>query len=276
MTNSIVMIGEKLEVRASDFFKEAKFFFTRCINPAKKAKIGVQKTKKERNLTMQTKPKNEKQVRILYLAIVGVLVISALIIGLVAALGKDETPTPDEKPPVNETPTPETPDDGKTDTEPKEELVTSYLAPASGAVSKTHDDSLPVYSATMNDFRVHKGIDIATNEGADVFATARGTVSLIWSDPLMGECLSIDHGNGVVSIYKNLSPELAAGITKDTKVVAGQKLGTVGGTALIESAEEPHLHFEMSYNGEAVDPLSYITEESKQVSFGNGDTAYES
>ncbi|MBE6655555.1 MAG: M23 family metallopeptidase [Ruminococcaceae bacterium] len=224
---------------------------------------------------MQIKPKNEKQARILYLAVVGVLVISALIIGLVAALGKKATPEPDVTPPVDETPTPETPDDGKTDAEPKEEPVTSYLAPATGAVSKTHDDTLPVYSATMNDFRVHQGIDIATADGADVFATARGTVSLVWSDPLMGQCLSVDHGNGVVSIYKNLSAELAEGITKDAKVTAGQKLGTVGNTALVESAEEAHLHFEMTYNGEAVDPLSYISEESKSVSFGE-DTAYES
>ena len=73
-----------------------------------------------------------------------------------------------------------------------------------------------------------------------------------------------------------MSAELAEGITKDVKVVAGQKLGTVGDTALIESAEEAHLHFEMTYNGESVDPLSYISEESKQVSFGGGDTAYES
>lgn len=224
---------------------------------------------------MQMKPKNEKTARILYLAVIGVLVISALIIGLVAALGKDKTPDADPLPPVEETPKPETPDDSKTDAPPKEEPVSSYIAPASGAISKPHDDALPVYSATMNDFRVHKGIDIATADGAEVVATARGTVSLIWSDPLMGECLSIDHGNGVVSVYKNLSKELAEGITKDVKVVAGQKLGTVGNTALIESAEAAHLHFEMSYNGEAVDPLSYITEESQSVSFGN-DTAYES
>ena len=224
---------------------------------------------------MQIKPQNEKQARLLYLAVVGVLVISALIIGLVAALGKSKTQTPSD-PPADEEPAPTpTPDDGKTDGDVTEEPVDTYLAPASGAVTKTHDDTLPVYSTTMNDFRVHEGIDIATASGAEVFATARGTVSLVWSDPLMGECLSIDHGNGVVSIYKNLSPTLAAGITKDAKVIAGQKLGTVGDTALIESAEEPHLHFEMTYNGESVDPLSYISEESREVSM-SGDTAYES
>lgn len=224
---------------------------------------------------MQTKPKNEKNARILYLAVIGVLVISALIIGLVAAFGKDKTPDPDVQPPVEETPTPETPSDEKTDTPPAEEPVSSYIAPATGVISKPHDDTLPVYSATMNDFRVHQGIDIATAEGADVVATARGTVSLIWSDPFMGECLSIDHGNGVLSIYKNLSGELADGITKGASVTEGQKLGTVGNSALIESADTAHLHFEMALNGEAVDPLTYISEESREASFGM-DSAYES
>ena len=223
---------------------------------------------------MQTKPKNERNARILYLAVVGVLVISALIIGLVAAFGRDKTPDPEIQVPVDENPAPDVTEDEKTDAEPEETPVSTYLAPVTGAVSKSHDDTLPVYSTTMNDFRVHTGIDIATKEGADVLATARGTVLAVWSDPLMGECLSIDHGNGVISIYKNLSSELAAGITKDAKVVAGQKLGTVGNSALIESAEEAHLHFEMTYKGESVDPLSYISEESKSVSF-QGDTAYE-
>lgn len=225
---------------------------------------------------METKPKNEKQARILYLAVVAVLVLSALIIGLVAALSGGETKEPSQPPSTGETPNNgQTPDDGKTDAPPQKEPVTTYLAPASGAVSKSHDDSLPVYSVTMNDFRVHTGIDIATEAGADVLATAKGTVSMIYSDPLMGECVTVDHGNGVVSIYKNLSKELAEGISQGASVIAGQKLGTVGDSALIESAEEPHLHFEMTYEGESVDPLTYISEESRKVSL-SADTAYES
>ena len=234
---------------------------------------------------MENKANSQKTNRVLYLVVVGVLVICALVIGLVAAFGKGKTPTPD-------TDTPPATDNGdqngnqngdgnenkpSTDTgsEPDEEPVSVYLAPATGIVSKAHDDSLPVYSVTMNDWRVHTGIDIATEEGADVLATARGTVSLIWSDPLMGECISIDHGNGVVSIYKNLSKEMAEGVVKGAKVTAGQKLGTVGSTALIESAESAHLHFEMEYNGEKVDPVSYISEESYEASLKQ-DTAYES
>lgn len=221
---------------------------------------------------MENKAKNEKMTRILYLCVVGVLVFSALIIGLVAALGKDETPTPDTTPPAEDVPTP-TPDTGKTDSSVQEEAVSTYLAPASGVIVKTHDDSLPVYSVTMNDFRVHQGIDIMTSAGADVLATARGTVSLIWTDPLMGECLSIDHGNGVVSVYKNLAKDKAEGIVVGAKVTAGQKLGTVGESALIESAEEAHLHFEMTYQDEQVDPLSYFDEDSQKTSF-SADSAY--
>lgn len=230
---------------------------------------------------MENKAKNEKANRILYLVVVGVLVVSALVIGLVAAFGKDKTPAPDNTPTPPPSDTNPTPDDNKpstdagTNTDGEEEAVSVYLAPTTGIISKSHDDSLPVYSVTMNDWRVHEGIDIATSEGADVLATARGTVSLIWSDPLMGECISIDHGNGVVSIYKNLSKEMAEGITKGAKVTAGQKLGTVGGTALIESADSAHLHFEMEYNGEQVDPVSYISEESYEASLKQ-DTAYES
>ena len=231
---------------------------------------------------MENKTNSQKASRILYLVVVGVLVVSALVIGLVAAFGKGKTPAPDDgatPPSDSQTPSadenkPST-DTGAGDQNDEEEPVSVYLAPATGIVSKAHDDSLPVYSVTMNDWRVHTGIDIATEEGADVLATARGTVSLIWSDPLMGECISIDHGNGVVSIYKNLSKDMAEGIVKDAKVTAGQKLGTVGNTALIESAESAHLHFEMEYNGEQVDPISYISEESYEASLKQ-DTAYES
>ena len=224
---------------------------------------------------MEKKPKNEKLTKVLYLSVVGVLVFSALIIGLVAAFGKKETKLPEQTPPTEETPAPDTTPDGGKEEPPAAETVTEYYAPATGVISKTHDDSLPVYSATMNDFRVHCGIDILTQSGADVLAAAAGTVSLVWSDPLMGECISVDHGNGVVSIYKNLAAEKENGIVAGVKVTKGQKLGVVGETALIESAEEPHLHFEMTYNGESVDPLTYIDEESRESSFSE-DTAYES
>ena len=227
---------------------------------------------------MEKKQSNEKTARILYLAVVGVLVVTALVIGLVAAFGKGKTPVPDDQPPANETPAPDDSSDATPDEKPDENtgvIITEYLAPATGVVSKSHDLSVPVYSITMNDWRVHTGIDIATAEGADVLATAYGTVKSIYTDPFMGVSLVLDHGNGVSSIYQNLSETVAEGIAEGVTVTAGQKLGTVGNTAIRESADATHLHFEMEYNGESADPLTYISEASYKASLSE-DTAYES
>ena len=45
------------------------------------------------------------------------------------------------------------------------------------------------------------------------------------------------------------------------EVEAGQLLGSVGDTAMIEIAEEPHLHMEMTVKGLQVDPLEYFSQE---------------
>ena len=146
---------------------------------------------------------------------------------------------------------------------------------SNGSICKYHDPALQVFNQTTNDYRVHLGIDIATAEGADVLATAHGTVKSIYTDPFMGVCLELDHGNGVTSIYKNLSETMADGIAEGVTVTVGQKLGTVGGTAISEAADAAHLHFEMEYNGESADPLTYISEASYEASLSK-DTAYES
>ena len=49
--------------------------------------------------------------------------------------------------------------------------------PASGIIAKGHDATIQVWSETMGDYRVHLGIDIATAEGAPVYAAADGVVS---------------------------------------------------------------------------------------------------
>ena len=87
------------------------------------------------------------------------------------------------------------------------------------------------------------------------------------------QCIAIKHTGDAVSIYKNLSAELPTGIIEGAKVKAGQKIATVGSTAMVEIAEEPHLHFEMTVGGLAVDPLEYFS--SKDVAALQKDTAYE-
>ena len=143
-----------------------------------------------------------------------------------------------------------------------ENKLPSFILPVSGVLSSKHDPTLQVFSNTMNDYRVHLGIDIATDASAPVYAAADGTVSKVWKDSLMGYCMAIEHSGDCFTIYKNLSETLPEGITEGTKVRAGQLVASVGESAMVEIADEPHLHFEMTVAGLAVDPLEYFDERS--------------
>ena len=133
-----------------------------------------------------------------------------------------------------------------------------FVMPANGAVSKSFEVDIPVYSLTMNDYRAHTGVDIAAEIGSDVIAASGGTVCRIWNDPLMGRCVTIDHGDNIYTTYMNLAEELSPRIEVGRGVSLGESIGAIGESALIEIAEEPHLHLEMKVGGVYVDPLEYM------------------
>ena len=210
--------------------------------------------------------------RILYLSVIGVLCLAAVIIGIAAAFGGDDS-----------TPTvvvPETEREKKTETQteapPVSNTLPSLIAPVSGNVYAEHDLSVLVFSNTMGDWRVHAGIDISASLGSDVLAAADGVIDSVWEDPLMGTCVSVTHAGDLKTVYKNLAVTLPSGIVEGASVKQGDVIGAVGESALIECADEPHLHFEVSLQDELVDPLDYIAEVSKNASLTFGeDTEYE-
>ena len=210
-----------------------------------------------------------KANRILYVSVVAVLCVVAIVIGIVAAASRpaETEPPVDENPPAEQNPpTEEKPTGGK---------EAEFLCPLSGAVSRRHDTETLVYSSTMGDWRIHTGVDIATSLGAVVSCVADGTVKEVFDDAMMGKCVSVAHEGGVVSIYRNLDEELADGIKAGAAVSAGDAIGTVGESALCELADEPHLHFEMTVDGKPVDPLSLLSEESRETCLTEKDEAYE-
>lgn len=143
-----------------------------------------------------------------------------------------------------------------------EDKLPSFILPVNGVLSKKHDASLQVYSTTMKDYRVHLGVDLVTEADAPVYAAADGKISKIWEDTLMGYCIAIKHSGDCYTIYKNLSETLPEGIAEGTSVRAGQLIGSVGESSMVEVAEEPHLHFEMTVADLAVDPLEYFDEKA--------------
>ena len=112
------------------------------------------------------------------------------------------------------------------------------------------------YNETLGDWRTHDGIDIAAELGTPVAACAKGTVSAVTTDDLMGTTVTIDHGKGMESVYANLSPSL--NVQAGTEVDAGTVLGTVGTSAIAESASPSHLHFALREYGVTIDPGHYL------------------
>ena len=176
---------------------------------------------------------------------------------------KVETTAPETTAP--ETEPEETKKPASTNASQVENKLPSFVLPGSGAISKKHDPTLQVFSNTMKDYRVHLGIDIVTDASAPVYAAADGKVDKIWEDPLMGHCIAVKHSGDCYTIYKNLAAELPEGIAEGTSVRAGQMIATVGESAMVEVAEEPHLHFEMTVADLSVNPLEYFDESALET-----------
>ena len=118
---------------------------------------------------------------------------------------------------------------------------------------------VPVFSDTMQDWRVHDGVDIACAVGDTVCAAADGKIGKIWQDPMMGTSLTIVHDGGAVSLYQGLAEEFPAPLKAGDSVTAGQVIASCGATALIECAEPDHIHYSLQIGGVSVDPGEYMT-----------------
>ena len=134
-----------------------------------------------------------------------------------------------------------------------------FALPVDGIPGKAFETDIPAYSITMNDYRAHTGVDISASVGTKVLASSSGHIARIWSDPMMGRSVTIDHGDGIYTTYQNLAEDIADGIEVGGTVEMGQVIGYVGDSALVEIAEEPHVHLETKINGDYVDPLDYVT-----------------
>lgn len=131
-----------------------------------------------------------------------------------------------------------------------------YTWPVKGQVISDFSLEVLAYDETMEDWRVHEGLDVAAELGTAVKVVNAGTVSAVYTDDLMGTVVTVDHGGGLTSLYANLSaqPTVKAGDKLDT----GAVIGAVGDTAIAETNKPAHLHFEMSKDGENVDPVTYL------------------
>ncbi|MBQ8525526.1 MAG: M23 family metallopeptidase [Clostridia bacterium] len=131
-----------------------------------------------------------------------------------------------------------------------------FSVPVAGKILKEYTSSELLYSKTLDDWRMHLGVDISAPIGASVSACEDGTVEEISDDEEYGTTVTLRHNERIVTRYSNLAGKLDVSI--GDKVTKGQKIGVVGDTAMYEILDEPHLHFSMSDNGAMVNPDKYI------------------
>lgn len=142
------------------------------------------------------------------------------------------------------------------DAEVREAAERVVIRPVSGETAQEYSVDKLSYNETMQDWRTHNGIDLAAEEGKAVMAAMAGTVSAVYDDDYLGTMVVIDHADGYQTVYANLKqlPTVSAG----QEVNAGEVIGAVGTTALLEVGSEPHLHFEVLQNGAYVDPEEFL------------------
>ncbi len=126
----------------------------------------------------------------------------------------------------------------------------------SGTVQRAFSGDELVPDPTMGDWRTHNGVDFACDLGDKVMAVLDGVVAEIGEDALLGCCIRIDHGAGLESRYCGLTAE--DGLKTGEQVTAGQTIGRAAAGNLAESAQESHLHLEMTEDGRYVDPMSVL------------------
>lgn len=131
-----------------------------------------------------------------------------------------------------------------------------YVWPVAGQVERAHSSDTLSYDQTLRDWRTHEGIDIIAELGAPVVAAHSGSVESIVQDSLYGTVVTVSHGDGTRTIYANLAENPP--VTVGDWIDCGTTIGAVGSTALCEISQTSHLHFAITVNGTAADPMDYL------------------
>lgn len=127
-----------------------------------------------------------------------------------------------------------------------------FVMPVEGEIVKQFGKEKLIYSTTLKEWTTHLGIDIKADKTTVVKASSDGIIKSIKNDPRYGLTIVIEHSNGYKTVYSNLlSTEF---VKSGESVKSGQTIGTVGNTAAFEILDEPHLHFEITKDGEYLDP----------------------
>jgi len=200
--------------------------------------------------------KKKKVVYYVLLAITVLLLIAATVLTVYFVTdAKDSVLDNDPSTPV-EPDDPDKPDDPDEPDKPTTgDDVVKFVVPLESATASV-DYNVIYKSATTNFIYRHKAIDFTAEQGVQVVSIADGTVESISKNEKTGNIITIDHGDGIKSLYRFVEPveNLKAG----AKVKKGEKIAEVAAAYGSEGKDGTHLHLEMTENGKSADPTKFI------------------
>ena len=106
--------------------------------------------------------------------------------------------------------------------------------------------------AEKDQMQFHKGVDIAAPMGTDVYCAAQGKVIFAGQKSGYGNCVIIEHGNGLATFYGHLSKIL---VDANQQVKIGDVIAKVGSTG---RSTGPHLHYEVRKNNTPINPKLFL------------------
>ena len=107
----------------------------------------------------------------------------------------------------------------------------------------------------------HMGVDFAAPIGTPIMAAGTGHIEYVGTNGGAGKYIRIKHLNGYKTSYSHLS-NYASGMKKNVRVKQGQTIGYVGSTGL---STGPHLHYEVIFNGEKINPMKMKLPSGKKL-----------
>lgn len=170
-----------------------------------------------------------------------------------AAAQQETTPSTGES--ETSTSTPSYGEDGQPRTEPEVVTVTAgpltFVMPVDGEITRGYGYD---YDPTTEDYRFHRGVDLAALSGTPVLCAAAGKITAAAEDAYWGGIVTVDHGGGWTSAYRGLEPAVQVG----DAVEAGTVLGHVCTNIPAEAAQSGHIHVELALEGDSVDPSAWL------------------
>ncbi len=141
-------------------------------------------------------------------------------------------------------------------TEPTRKRVLKTASPVAGETIFGYSMEALSYNQTTRDWRVHNGVDLAAEAGAQVLAAADGEVYAVREDDALGHTVVIRHDDGYTTCYASLAEDIP--VAAGDKVTLGQVIGCAGESAIVETAMGSHVHFSVTHYDAPMDPAEFL------------------